>query len=302
MSRFYPKRWLIPKSIDEALTIMGEHSAEVLLFAGGTQVHELRERDALEWVRTVVDLRGLGLNTIENTPEAIRIGAMTTLNDLIACESFRTGGFQALVQAAYAMGPEQVKNAATVGGAVACGIPIIDIVPALVSLGAKVAVRSARETREVELWSLVSGPEMFQLGKSVMITDFILPRPAPGSRSQFKKFRRSASDWAIVNASASIRLDGAGRCLDARLVVGSRPDGYFSLTRSEQFLIGKRIDGEALAALPGIVSPELALADHFTAKADYKKVLAGVLIRDAGAGAAGMDMQARDAEGVDLHG
>lgn len=302
MSGFSSSNWLIPKTLNEAVAAMEEHRGEALLYAGGTYVHEQRERGWLLKIKAVVDLEGLGIHTIENGGDSIKAGAMVTLNKVIGSDAFRAAGFEALVQAAYATGPDQIKNAATLGGAVACGVPIIDIVTALMSLRAKAVVQVSREIRTMDVGDLLSGPEKSLLGKTALISGFLLPRPAPGSRSQFKKFRRSASDWAIVNASASIRLDGAGRCLDARLVVGSRPDGYFSLTRSEQFLIGKRIDGEALAALPGIVSPELALADHFTAKADYKKVLAGVLIRDAVAGAAGMDMQARDAKGVDLHG
>lgn len=295
--------WLIPKTMNEAVAVMEEHPGEALLYAGGTYVHEQRERGWLQEIKAVVDLQGLGLNAVEYAGESVKAGAMVTLNEVIASEVFRATGFEALVQAAYATGPDQIKNSATLGGAVACGIPIIDIVPALMSLRAKAVVQVAGETRTIDVGDLLSGPERALLGKSALISGFVLPRPAPGSRSQFKKFRRSASDWAIVNASASIRLDGAGRCLDARLIVGSRPDGYFSLTRVEQFLIGKQIDGKALAALPGVILPELVLADHFTASADYKGSLCGLLLRDAIAGAAKIDvLQAKDAKGVDRHG
>jgi len=297
MSAFRPTRWLIPKTMNEAVTAMAEQPGEVLLFAGGTYVHEQQERGWLERIKAVVDLQGLGLNAVEDAGNSIKAGAMVTLNEVIASEVFRAAGFEALVQAAYATGPDQIKNTATLGGAVACGVPIIDIVPALMSLRAKAVVQVSREIRTMDVGDLLSGPEKSLLGKTALISGFLLPQPAPGSHSQFKKFRRSASDWAIVNASASIRLDGAGRCLDARLVVGSRPDGYFSLTRTEQFLIGKQIDGKALVALTGIGLPELPLEDHFTASADYKRSLSEILIRDAIAGAAGMDLQARDAKG-----
>jgi CO/xanthine dehydrogenase FAD-binding subunit len=286
---------LTPKTLNEAVAAMEEHRGEALLYAGGTFVHEQRERGALLNIKAVVDLEGLGLDAVDNVGDSIKAGATVTLNKLIASDAFRAAGFEALVQAAYATGPDQIKNAATLGGAVACGVPIIDIVPALISLRAKAVLQVARESRTVDVGDLLSGAEKSRLGKTALITGFIVPRPAPGSRSQFKKFRRSASDWAIVNASASIRLDGAGRCEDAKLVVGARADGYFSLTRAERFLIGKPIDGRALAALPGIVSPELTLADHFTASADYKRSLCGFLLRDAVAGAAKIDvLQAKD--------
>ncbi|MEX0804339.1 MAG: FAD binding domain-containing protein [Candidatus Binatia bacterium] len=287
--------WIIPKTMNEAVSAMEEHPSEALLYAGGTYVHEQRERGLLPDIKAVVDLQGLGLDTVEDAGDSFKAGAMVTLNEVIGSDAFRAAGFEALVQAAYATGPDQIKNAATLGGAVACGVPIIDIVPALMSLRVKAVVQDARESRTIDVGDLLNRPEKSLLGKTALIAGFVVPRPAPGSRSQFKKFRRSASDWALVNASASIRMDGAGRCVDAKLAVGARADGYFSLARTEQFLIGKQIDGKALAALPGIVSPELTLADHFTASADYKRSLCGFLLRDAIAGAAKIDvLQAKD--------
>jgi CO/xanthine dehydrogenase FAD-binding subunit len=288
--------------MNDAMALMAEHRGEALLYAGGTYLHEQRERGWLRKIKAVVDLQSLGLDKIDNGVDSIKAGAMVTLNEMIGSDAFRADGFEALVQAAYATGPDQVKNAATLGGAVACGVPIIDVVPVLISLRAKAMVQVAGEARTLDVGTLVNGPERSLLGKTALISGVVLPRPAAGSRSQFKKFRRSASDWAIVNASVSIRLDGAGHCLDAKLVVGSRPDGYFSLTRAEQFLVGKRIDGKTLAALAVVGLPELTLTDHFTGSADYKKSLSGVLIRDAVAGAAQVDLQAQDPKGVDRHG
>lgn len=303
MSGLSSTNWFSPKTINEAIALMADHSGEALLYAGGTHVHEQWERGALLKIKAVVDLEGLGLDTIENGGDSIKAGAMVTLNKVIGAEAFRAEGFEALVQAAYATGPDQVKNAATLGGAVACGVPIIDIVPVLLSLGARAVLQVGSEARTLDVGDLLNGSERSLLGKTALISGFVLPRPAAGSRSQFKKFRRSASDWAIVNASALIRLDGAGRCVDAKLAVGARADGYFSLTRAEQFLLGKQIDGQALAAVAGVISPELTLTDHFTASADYKRSLCGLLLRDAIAEAAKIDsLQAKDSKGVDRHG
>lgn len=280
MSGFSPKQWLLPKSVGEAVSLMHAHSGEALLFAGGTYVHELREKGSLEWVKTVIDLQGLGLNTIEDTGNGIRIGAMATLNDIISFAGFRTRNFQALVQAAYAMGPEQVKNAATLGGALACKIPIIDIVPALLSLGATVVTQGPVETGEVELWDLLNGPETSQLGREAMIAEIRLPHPAPASRSHFRKFRRAAADWPVVNACVSVQLDASRRCSDAKLVFGSRPEGYFRLKKSEQFLLGKSLSEDTLEDLAQLIPEEIRVTDHFTASAEYKRLLAKALIRE----------------------
>ncbi|MBI4526259.1 MAG: FAD binding domain-containing protein [Deltaproteobacteria bacterium] len=281
MSLFSPNRWYTPKTTDEAVKIIEEHPGEALLFGGGTYIHELRERGSLEWVKACVDLQAIGLNYLEKTQDGIKVGAMATLNDVISCAGFRAGGFESLIQAAYAMGPEQIKNAATLGGAVGCRVPIIDVVPALISLGAKVMLRVAGETRVIGLEELLNGPEASLLGRTAVIVEFLVPQPAPGSRSHFRKFRRSAADWPIVNASVLVRVDSARDCADARLVVGSRPEGYFRLKKSEEFLVGKQINGDTLEALPHVVSSEVRLENHFTASAEYKKALAGTFVREA---------------------
>jgi xanthine dehydrogenase small subunit len=301
MSAFFPNRWFSPGTVDEVVKIMEDHPGEVLLFGGGTYVHELRERGSLQRLKVAVDLQALGLNFVEPTLDGIKFGAMVRINDVIGCDRLRAPGFETLTLAAYAMGPDQIKNAATLGGAVACGVPIIDIIPALIALKTKVAVRLAEETRIMELGELLEGPVKALLGRSAIITEFFVPYPPEGSRSHFRKFRRSASDWAIVNASASIRLDSSRRCSDATLVIGSRPEGYFTLTRSAQSLIGKPIDDQALAAMKEILLREIRLQDHFTASAEYKRSLSSVFIRDAILGAAGSKASQTAARGGECH-
>ncbi len=277
MSRFNPKQWLAPSTVAEVVGIMRENSGQTLLFAGGTQIHELREQGKLGWVKTVVDLSALKLNYIKETASGVRIGAGTTLNDIIAFEGFRTRHFHALVQAATAMGPEQVKNAASLGGALACGVLIIDLVSALLALGARVATRSVDGAHEMDLWDLLKSPEAARLGRQSMIEEIRLERSASDSRSCFRKFCRSAADWPVVNACVSIQFDASLRCSGARLVMGSRPEGYFRLKKGEELLLGKPIREETLNELAQIVPEEIDFKDHFTASAAYKRLLAKAL-------------------------
>ncbi len=278
---FHPDHWLIPKTIHEATEILARHGAEVLLYAGGTYFHELRERGLLDWVKVVVDLQALGLNYIKSAEEGIKIGATATPNDLVSCDLLRGKGFESLIQAAYAMGPEQIKNAATVGGAVACGVAIIDIIPALASLGAKAAVIDSSETRQVDLIELLKNGEPPLLGRRQIIAEVVLPHPSAGTGSSFRKFRRSASDWPVVNASASVRIGKSRNCLDACVVFGSRPEGYFRLTKAGEFLVGKEIDEKALKQMSEIILDEIHVEDEVSASAGYKRALAKTLVWEA---------------------
>ena len=81
MSGFSSSHWLIPKTLSEAVAAMEEHRGEALLYAGGTYVHEQRERSALLKIKAVLDLEGLGLRTIETTRDSIKAGAIVVLEN-----------------------------------------------------------------------------------------------------------------------------------------------------------------------------------------------------------------------------
>lgn len=281
MSSFRPTRWLLPRSVQEVVKMMREEGEQALIYAGGTYVHELRERDKLGWVKSVVDLQALGLSGVNYTSTEVRIGATTTLNRTISSKALREKGFETLIQAAYSMGPEQIKNAATVGGAVACGIAVIDLVPALISLEAKIAVMdSSGASQEVPLLDLMGNGAKSSLGRQRVVTEVVLPHRSAGHGSGFRKFRRSTADWPIMSTSASIKLE-SHRCSEITLAVGSRPEGYFRLTKAEAFLVGKMPNERVLNEMVEAIAGAVPFEDHFTASAEYKSGLVKALVRDA---------------------
>lgn len=281
---FRPRQWLTPETVEDAVGMAAEFP-DALPFAGGTWIHELKERGCLDRVEIVLDLGRLNLRYVRRTSSGITIGALTTLNDLVASEVLYAQPFAALIQAAFAMGPEQIKNAATIGGAMACGVAVIDLVPALAVLGATVAVIGPRRTREVGVLELVSGVNGERLQPGELVTEVILPNPDPGDRACFRKFRRSASDWPLANAAARIRADNKGHCVDAWLVFGARSDGYFRLKTAEASLSNRVVDGDLLRVLGEQAPGDVVVRDDAFAGADYKRWLAGALITDVVRGA-----------------
>ena len=69
------KRYVRAQSLDEAYTLCQKRANVVL---GGMLWLKTQNRT----VDTAIDLSGLGLDTIEETPEAFRLGAMVTLRQL----------------------------------------------------------------------------------------------------------------------------------------------------------------------------------------------------------------------------
>ena len=69
------KRYVRAQSLDEAYTLCQKRANVVL---GGMLWLKTQNRT----VDTAIDLSGLGLDTIEETPEAFRLGAMVSLRQL----------------------------------------------------------------------------------------------------------------------------------------------------------------------------------------------------------------------------
>jgi xanthine dehydrogenase small subunit len=89
-----------------------------------------------------------GLKGITVTDDTIRIGAMTTLTDLLPVMAERHPSFAELIRR---YGSVQVRNAATVGGNIANGSPIGDSPPALIALGATLHLRHGDARRDLPM-------------------------------------------------------------------------------------------------------------------------------------------------------
>ena len=97
-----------PDSIEAALELLAMEGAAAL--GGGTVLgHQAGPH-------TVVDLQALGLDQIEATEAHVAVGAMVRLRDLIENPATPT----AVAAAARCEGPNTLRNAATIGGVVAC--------------------------------------------------------------------------------------------------------------------------------------------------------------------------------------
>ena len=106
----YQTNYVKAASTDEAV---GHMSSGGQLLAGGmTLIPTMKQR--LASPETVVDLAGCGLSGIEDTGDAIRIGAMTRHVD-VAESKVVQGAIPALAALAGGIGDRQVRNRGTIG-------------------------------------------------------------------------------------------------------------------------------------------------------------------------------------------
>lgn len=154
----------------------------------------------------VVDLAALNLSYLQQAGASLRVGAMTTLTDLVEhpLGADLAGGI--LPRTARFEGPLNLRNAATVGGLIALAEPDSELFAALLALNAAVVtvdrdgVESCRQLDDFALPT--SGPA----GGPALITEIRLPLDL--AASGHARIARTPMDRCIVAAVVVAALNG----------------------------------------------------------------------------------------------
>ena len=135
------KAYHLPESLPEALELLERFPGKARVLAGGTDIiPELRRRDIEAEV--LVDISRLpGLNTITQTGEVIRLGALVTHAQAAASPLIREKA-GLLADGAAAVGSPQIRNIATVAGNLISARPAADTSIPLLALQASVTLAS----------------------------------------------------------------------------------------------------------------------------------------------------------------
>jgi CO/xanthine dehydrogenase Mo-binding subunit/CO/xanthine dehydrogenase FAD-binding subunit len=123
-----------------------------------------------------------------------------------------------------------------------------DLSTVLVALEARARIVGPGGTREVLLEELYTGPGETAVAAQEVLTQILIPLQATQRRTAYKKLNLWQGDFAIASAAVSVRLDDAGRCLEARICLGAIAPVPFRARRTERALIGQTLTAATLRA------------------------------------------------------
>lgn len=199
------------KDFDEAFKLLTLPDKVMYPLAGATDLIP-HTRDGAWKPDGVVDIKGLpGLRdlTVEGLEpccgcvpgECLYVGAAVRMNEIAGSALVRSH-WDVLAQAAAAMGNEQVRNRATLGGNLGTASPAADSAPALLVLEASVLVKGPAGDRSIPIDKFFAGPKRTTLKKGELIVGILIPKPPVGSVGVYEKLsRRKAGDLAIVGVA-----------------------------------------------------------------------------------------------------
>lgn len=247
--RRLPKfEYIATGSIDEACDFLATHGNEAGLLAGGTDLLlQMRRRETSP--AYIIGLKGVtelsGVRTLADG--GLAIGAMTTIHALMSSPVVREK-YGVLVEAAAGIGGPELRNVATVGGNLAGALPCADLPPALITLGAKVRLKSRSGERVVPVEELFP-----QFGKTIarpdeLLTTILLPSVPAFSGGTYLKFHdRQSMDMTTVGVSAFVTWDEGSRVFrDVKIALASSAPVPMRARKAEALLRGRAFAEDAL--------------------------------------------------------
>jgi len=268
-----------PRGLDEALAVLREHGEDARVVAGGTALVTMM-RQHLVRPGCLVSLRDVqGLNRIEATNGALRLGALVTHREAEVSPLVRER-LPVLAETFRRVATVRIRHMATIGGALAHADPNQDPPVTLLALGASVEIRGARGHRELPLGEFFRDYYETALEPGELVTAVTVPLLPAASGATFLKFLpRTADDYATVAVAAIVTLEPDGeRCREARIALGSVGVTPLRGMAAEALLSGQRLSERLLQAageaVKGAVDP---LSDHRGSSA-YKREMTGVMV------------------------
>ena len=266
-------RYAKPKSVDEAIALMGGGSWRLL--AGGTDFYPAQGSKPLR--DDVLDLNGLdALRHITIDGDHVVIGARATWTDIIRADL--PPSFEALKLAAREVGSIQIQNVGTVAGNICNASPAADGVPPLLVLDAEVELRSRGGVRHVPLGAFILGNRRTSRWAGELVTAIRVPATATAGRSSFVKLgARRYLVISIAMAAARLSVSHGDRIGDIAVAVGACSPVACRLWALETKLAGAPV-AQASALIGDHDFAELSPIDDVRATADYRREAAREIV------------------------
>jgi CO/xanthine dehydrogenase FAD-binding subunit len=281
LSQFFkPRDYFVAESQKETTDLLRKFGDKARLIAGGTGIYEVAHRGLLAEVQVLVDITKLSLSYVRLEQKSLNLGSCTTMTSIFETAQLANHPeLGALLDALRAIQPLQVKNVATVGGAICTALPFFDLPVSLIAMDTGVIV--APDNRAVKLEDFIQGYFSVDLRLGEFVREVRVPL-SERAGSSFQKFALTGDDWAIMNCGSRIKIDKSNTISDAHLCfgggVGERPK---RATHLEQALHDVNPNDEAhlKAVIDGHIGEDIDPISDLKASSKYRIHLAKVLAR-----------------------
>ena len=267
-------RVLLPETLEQALAWLADPGLNALPLAGGTGIALAGARRA----ETLVDVTRLALDGVEDTGDAVVLGATLRVQQLHELDAVRGIAGGVLNAAAGHVGSRLIRNAATVAGALVHVGPWSDLPVAFLVVDAEVAI-AGPSPRTIGVAELLERHPTKVLRPGELIVSVRVPRIPGPSGGAFHKLARTAVDDALVSVAARVDLGPDGACAAVRVALGAARPVPLRIPAAEQILAGREPSAERIAEAARAARDAVEPRKDRRASQGYREEMIEVLVR-----------------------
>ena len=250
---------------------------QTTLLAGSTEIglqvnKQFSRPEHIMYLGNVRELR-----EVQESPKAWRIGAMVSLEEVLALTRSVYPDFAEVLRR---FGSPPIRSTATLAGNIANGSPIGDSMPCLMALGADLILRRGNKTRTVALDQFYTGQKQNVLQPGEFIEAIELPKPQPGQVFRAHKVsKRFEQDISATCAAITYTL-AQGKLTQVRLAYNGLAPSPCRAPKLEAVLEGKRPSEVKAADLDAAIAASFTARDGLRATWTYRALVARNLVLD----------------------
>jgi carbon-monoxide dehydrogenase medium subunit len=268
-----------PRSIGEAIALLGQLGSEAKLLAGGHSLLPMMKLRFAEPAHLIDINRIPELRGIRQEGQTLVIGAMTTENELIN-SALLQAHVPLLPEAAKLIADPQVRNRGTIGGDIAHGDPGNDHPALSIALNASFVLEGPKGRRTVAADDFFLGTYMTLLEENEVLCEIHVPAFAAGTGSAYEKLKRKTGDWATAGCAVVMRRQG-GVVSEVRIALTNVAPTALRAEAAEQAILGKELSVANLQAAADAATAICDPAEDLRGDIEYKTAMAGQMVKRA---------------------
>jgi carbon-monoxide dehydrogenase medium subunit len=270
--------YFVPKSLQEALQLIGQYGPEAKVIAGGTDLLVQMKQEVISPKYLINIMKIPEMQFIKKEKGWLRIGAATRWNEIVTfCAKGKK--YSALYEASHSLGKIQVRNMGTIGGNLCTASPAADSAPVILALNGRVKLNRLEGVKTLDLEDFFKGVNLTAMASDEIMTEIQIPSIPKGTGSAFLKITRVGADISKISCAVAVERKGE-ICTSCQIVLGAVAPVPLKLREVNKIIAGKHVDPSLLEEMGHKVSEEIKPITDIRSTADYRRQVAAVLFKD----------------------
>lgn len=272
--------YIQPRTLDEAVQLLGKYGADARIINGGTDLLIEIERK-IRAPKVLIDIsRVPDLDTIAEDGDYLKLGPGVTHNQVVGSELLRRLAYP-LVRACWEVGAPQIRNRGTVAGNLVTASPANDTIVPLWAMGAEVKLKSVRGERVVPFSNFFLGVRKTAMQPDELVSQVLFQKMSPKDRGTFIKLGlRRAQAISVVSAAVVLEFEDM-EISNAWIALGAVAPTIITCGDAEQAMVGNYLSDAVIQEAAELAAQEAKPIDDVRGTADYRREMVRVCVSRA---------------------